>query len=112
MDLSTAEEIEIACERCGRRYEVFHAVIAELNVGTREFRFDRVGQEGKDWMRGPGRLEPRGGPVTGRHRVRRVLGRDGRAAWAFGCGCGHVRVMGSAALRKKLEHASEARIRL
>jgi hypothetical protein len=66
--------------------------------------------------------------TTGRHRGRWVVGREtasrDRDRFAQGqgrgplvdfrikCGCGHVRTIGLVALRRKLEQASEPRIRL
>jgi hypothetical protein len=61
-------------------------------------------------MRGPGRLQERGGPVTGRHRVRSVVGRDGKLALSLECGCGHKRTIGLASLEVKLRRAPEPRI--
>ena len=111
MNLSTAEPVEVSCQ-CGRLFDFYIAVIAPRGSdGKRRFIFHRVGQEGKDWMRGPGRLKPRGGRVTGRHREHRVIGRDDEAALRFECGCGiRPRTISLSDLARKLERASERRI--
>jgi len=52
---------------------------------------------------------------TGRHRLRRVDDRDGDPdygdiAYAVECGCGHRRIIGRDALKRKLLRATEPRI--
>ena len=111
MNLASPEPVEVACESCGRLFDVYDATI-HVRDGTKYFDFHRRGQEGKDWMIGPGRLEERGGRVTGRHREHRVVGRDDKPAFRFECGCGHRRTIGAQALKDKLERAPVPQIRL
>jgi hypothetical protein len=74
VDLANDLEFQVDCERCGRPFDLYDTWRNDAGLRV----FHRRGQEGKDWMHGPGRLQERGGSVTGRHRARSVLGRDGR----------------------------------
>jgi hypothetical protein len=126
VDLSTDPEFEIDCERehCGRRigfYGVMHDGLAYPLVAVYEL----------TRLSPPDRLSPpnRYGDaiaairMTGRQRGRWVAARDtalrnrvGRGPlldhFRIECGCGHIRTIGLAALRRKLEQASDPLIRL
>jgi hypothetical protein len=110
VDLSTDGRVLVECERCGRKYDRYEVRDDPLDFGL--FEVEKRHPLPLGYVRNSDNVDHgRGiyGKPTGRHRLREVDGRSGRA-YAFECGCGHRRTIGLNALRRKLENATEGRI--
>jgi hypothetical protein len=111
VDLSTDGRVRVDCERCGHKYDRYEVRDDPLDFGLYEAEQRHPLPLG--YVRDPDRVDHgRGiyGKPTGRHRLREVVGRDGKPAVRLECGCGHKRTIGLDALRRKLENATEGRI--
>jgi hypothetical protein len=129
VDLQADPEFEIYCDRCPRRIGFYgvmddgleYPLVAVYEL-TRLSPTDRLSPPNRYGdaiaaIRTTGRQRGRwvaGRETASRDRVRSAQeqGRGPLLDFRVECGCGHIRTIGLAALRRKLEQASEPRIRL
>lgn len=112
VDLSTDGRVQIDCELCGRPFDSYD-VTDDPRDGFTIHEVEREPLAVLGYVLPAHVDRPRGlrGRPTGRHRMRKVDGRDG-VAYRFECGCGHSRIIGPGALRRKIVAAPEPPIRL
>jgi hypothetical protein len=110
VDVSTDSPVEIDCERCGRRLGYYDVTDDPLDgFAIHEVEREPLAVLGYVAAARVDRGRGLHGRPTGRHRMRVIDGRDG-VAYKFQCGCGHERVIGPDALKRKLIYAADARM--